>query len=323
VTSTTTTDRAPAPARTRTTARPRRGRRRLGSDTAPRPGMLYVLPAALFFGMFAIVPLVLVVVLSFTSWPGFGDPQFVGLDNWQRLTGDQRVINATRTTLLLTVLGWATQTPVSIAIGVWASGPQRNRAVLSSIFFLPLLLSSAAIALMYHRYLDPNFGLAKDLGPLIGFPDGNILGTRHGALGVLVFVGMWQWIPFHSLLYQAAARVIPQMLYDAARIDGASRWDMFWRITIPQLRHTIVTSSVIMVVGSLITFETVLLLTAGGPGTATQVLPYLMYRSGFFEFQMGYASAVATVLVVLGTTVSLVIVRFSGFAKMRSTLEGL
>jgi xylobiose transport system permease protein len=285
--------------------------------------VLYVLPAALFFGLFAIVPLVLVVVLSFTTWPGFGDPQFAGLDNWRRLVGDQRVINATRITLLLTVLGWATQTPMSIAIGVWAAGPQRNRAVLSSIFFLPLLLSSAAIALMFHRFLDPNFGLARDLGPLIGFPDGNILGTRQGALGVLVFVGMWQWIPFHSLLYQAAARVVPGMLYDAARIDGASRWDMFWRITIPQLRHTIVTSSVIMVVGSLITFETVLLLTAGGPGTATQILPYLMYRSGFFEFQMGYASAVATVLVVLGTTISLVIVRFSGFARMRSTLEGL
>jgi xylobiose transport system permease protein len=285
--------------------------------------VLYVLPAALFFGLFAIVPLVLVVVLSFTTWPGFGDPQFAGLDNWRRLVGDQRVINATRITLLLTVLGWATQTPMSIAIGVWAAGPQRNRAVLSSIFFLPLLLSSAAIALMFHRFLDPNFGLARDLGPLIGFPDGNILGTRQGALGVLVFVGMWQWIPFHSLLYQAAARVVPGMLYDAARIDGASRWDMFWRITIPQLRHTILTSSVIMVVGSLITFETVLLLTAGGPGTATQILPYLMYRSGFFEFQMGYASAVATVLVVLGTTISLVIVRFSGFARMRSTLEGL
>lgn len=314
---------APAPPRVSPAARPRRGRRHPGSDTAPRPGVWYVLPAALFFGLFAVVPLGLVVVLSFTTWPGFGDPQFTGLDNWQRLAGDQRILNATRTTLLLTGLGWATQTPLAIAIGVWAAGPQRNRAVLSSIFFLPLLLSSAAIALMYHRFLDPNFGLARDLGPLIGFPDGNILGTRHGALGVLVFVGMWQWIPFHSLLYQAAARVIPAMLYDAARIDGASRWAMFWRITVPQLRHTIVTSSVIIVVGSLITFETVLLLTAGGPGTATQVLPFLMYRSGFFEFQMGYASAVATVLVVLGTAVSLVIVRFSGFASMRSTLEGL
>lgn len=304
--------------------RVRAGRRRgVGPNTAPRPGVWYVLPAALFFTVFAIVPLVLVVVLSFTTWPGFGDPQFTGMDNWERLVGDQRVINATRTTLLLTVLGWATQTPMAIAIGVWAAGPQRNRAVLSAVFFLPLLLSSAAIALMFHRFLDPNFGLARDLGPLIGFPDGNILGTRHGALGVLVFVGMWQWIPFHSLLYQAAARTIPQMLYDAARIDGAGRWATFWRITLPQLRNTVVTSSVIIVVGSLITFETVLLLTDGGPGTATQILPFLMYQAGFFEFRMGYASAVATVLVLLGTAISLVIVRFSGFAKMRSTLEGL
>lgn len=314
-----------APPQASAPARQRRGRAggRVGSDTAPRPGMLYVLPAAIFFGLFAVVPLGLVVVLSFTSWAGFGDPQFAGLDNWERLAGDRRVWNATRITLLLTVLGWLTQTPMALLIGVWASGPQRNRAILSSIFFLPLLLSSAAIALMFHRFLDPNFGLARDLGPLIGFPDGNILGSRHGALLVLVFVGMWQWVPFHTLLYQAAARNIPTSLYDAATIDGAGRWATFWRITLPQLRHTIVTSSVIMIVGSLITFETVLLLTAGGPGTATQVLPYLMYRSGFFEFEMGYASAIAAVLVLVGTTISMVIVRFSGFAKMRSTLEGM
>lgn len=293
------------------------------SDTAPRPGVLYVLPAALFFGFFALFPLVLVVVLSFTDWSGVGDPRFTGLDNWQRLLADRHVLDATRTTLLLTVLSWATQTPLAILIGVWSAGRQRNRAVLSSIFFLPLLLSAAAIALMFHRLLDPNFGLAADLGPLIGFPDGNVLGTRHGALFMVLFVSGWQWIPFHSLLYQSATRNIPVMLYDAAIVDGAGRWAMFRRITLPQLRNTLVTSSVIMVVGSLVAFETILLLTEGGPGTATQVLPFLMYRSGFTNFEMGYASAIATVLVLVGTGISLVIVRFSGFARMRSTLEGV
>jgi xylobiose transport system permease protein len=216
-----------------------------------------------------------------------------------------------------------TQTPMAIAIGVWAAGTQRNRAVLSAIFFLPLLLSSAAIAVLFHRFLDPNYGMAREIGPLIGFPEGNILGTSHGAFMMIVFVSAWQWVPFHSLLYQAGARNIPKVLYDAATIDGASRSAMFWRITIPQLRHTIVTSSVIMIVGSLVTFETVLLLTGGGPGGATRILPYLMYSAGFESFEMGYAAAIATVLVVVATAISLVIVKFSGFAKMRSTLEGM
>jgi xylobiose transport system permease protein len=98
---------------------------------------------------------------------------------------------------------------------------------------------------------------------------------------------------------------------------------MFRHITLPQLRNTVVTSSTIMIVGSLTYFETVLLLTDGGPGGATRVLPYVMYRTGFSNYELGYASAIATVLVMLGTGLSLLIVRFSGFAKMRSTLEGI
>ncbi|AYY14040.1 sugar ABC transporter permease [Actinobacteria bacterium YIM 96077] len=293
------------------------------SDTLPRPGAAYLLPAVIFFGVFAVVPLALVVVLSFSSWPGFGEIQWTGLDNWERLLGDSRVWESTRITLMLTALGWLTQTPMALLIGVWAAGPQRNRAVLSSIFFLPLLLSSAAIAVLFHRFLDPNYGMARELGPLFGLPDGNIIGSSQGAFITIVFVSGWQWIPFHTLLYQAGARNIPTVLYDAATIDGASRSAMFWRITVPQLRHTIVTSSVIMVVGSLITFETVLLLTGGGPGGATRILPYLMYTAGFESFEMGYAAAIATVLVVVATTMSLIIVKFSGFAKMRSTLEGM
>ncbi|MPZ80035.1 MAG: ABC transporter permease subunit [Actinophytocola sp.] len=276
------------------------------------------MPAGLFFGFFAAFPLVLVVYLSFTEWAGIGNPEIAGFDNWVRLFSDQRILDATQTTLIFTVLGWATQTPMALLIGVWAAGPQRNRAILSSIFFLPLLLSSAAVALMWNRLLDPYYGLAAEMGPFR-----NILGTGSGALAAIVFVVGWQFIPFHTLLYQAAARNIPQVLYDAATVDGANRWDMFWHITLPQLRNTIITSSTIMVVGSLTFFETVLLLTNGGPGTSTYILPFEMYIQGFRSFQFGYASAIATVLVVVATAVSLVIVKFSGFAKMRSTLEGM
>lgn len=300
--------RAPAPARPRVPVR----------AVTSRPSAWYLLPAALFFGFFAAFPLVLVVYLSFTEWAGIGNPEFAGFDNWVRLFSDQRILDATQTTLILTVLGWATQTPIALLIGVWAAGPQRNRAVLSSIFFLPLLLSSAAVALMWNRLLDPYYGLAAELGPFR-----NILGTGSGALAAIVFVVGWQFIPFHTLLYQAAARNIPKVLYDAATVDGAGRWDMFWHLTLPQLRNTIITSSTIMVVGSLTFFETVLLLTNGGPGTSTYILPFEMYIQGFRSFQFGYASAIATVLVVVATAVSLVIVKFSGFAKMRSTLEGL
>lgn len=293
------------------------------SDRGARPGALWVLPATLFFGLFAGLPLVLVAVLSFTSWNGLGTPEFNGLANWSRLMSDSSVLDSLRISAILTVLSWAVQTPLALLLGVWAAGRQRNRTVLSSIFFLPLLMSTAAIAITWLTLLDPNFGLAAKFGRYLGFPDGNIIGSPRGALACVVVVVAWQFVPFHTLLYQAATRQIPQSLYDAATVDGAGRVRQFRHITLPQLRNTIVTSSVLMLVGSLTYFETVLILTAGGPGSATNILPQHMYMTAFRDYAMGYASVIALALVALGTALSLLIVRFSGFAKMRSTLEGM
>jgi xylobiose transport system permease protein len=211
-------------------------------------------------------------------------------------------------------VSWAVQTPVALLLGVWAAGRQRNRAVLSGVFFLPLLLSSAAVALLWRTLLDPNFGLPLGL---------NVFGSQSTAFAAVVFVASWQFIPFHALLYQAGARNIPRSLYEAATIDGAGTVRQFFHLTLPQLRHTATTSSVLMVVGSLTFFETVLILTRGGPGTDTTIVPYLMYRTGFVGFEMGYASAIAVTLVVVATAASSVLVRVSGFGTMRSTLEGL
>jgi xylobiose transport system permease protein len=303
-----------------------RGRRpttAAGARRESRPGVVWIIPAALFFGVFAGVPLVLTAVLSFTTWNGLGAPAFNGLDNWSRMLSDSAVWESMRISLVFMVLCWLVQTPLALLIGVWAAGRELNRAVLSSIFFLPLLMSTAAIAISWRVLLDPNFGLAAKIGPYIGFPDGNIVGDQHGALAAVVVVIAWQFVPFHTLLYQGAARQIPQVLYDAALIDGARRFRQFWHITLPHLRNTIITSSVLMLVGSLTYFETVLIVTNGGPGTATMVLPQRMYISAFQSFQMGYASVIALVLAVLGTALSMLIVRFSGFGKMRSTLEGI
>jgi xylobiose transport system permease protein len=301
----------------------RRGAGRRGDDRAARPGVLWVLPAAVYFGLFAGLPLILVALLSFTSWNGLGTPAFNGLANWRRVLSDADAWSSLRLSIVLMVLCWAVQTPLSLLLGVWAAGRQVGRAVLSSIFFLPLLLSTAALAVAWKLLLDPNFGLAASLGPYLGFPDGNFLGSRSGAMACIVLVLSWQFVPFHTLLYQAAARQVPRVLYDAAVVDGATRVRQFWHITLPQLRNTVITSSVLMLVGSLTYFETVLILTNGGPGTATTVLPMRMYIDAFRNNEMGYASVIALALVALGTALSLLIVRFSGFARMRSTREGI
>ncbi|MDV9174340.1 sugar ABC transporter permease [Streptomyces sp. W16] len=288
-------------------------------DTAPRPyggaapHALLAVPGVLFFVFFAVAPMVLAVYLSFTTWNGLGDPKPVGLANWQKLLHDDRLTQSLTVTVLLTVTSWVFQTVVSLLLGVWAAGRQRNRAVLSAIFFVPFLLSSTAIALLFYALLDPNFGVIHQ----------DTLGSTSGAFLAIVFVGGWQFIPFHTLIYQGGARQIPEVLYQAAAIDGAGRYRQFFSITLPQLRNTATTSSVLMIVGSLTYFETVLILTQGGPGTDTAILPYLMYEAGFKSYDFGYASAIATFLVVTATVLSLVLVRLTGFGAMRSTREGM
>ncbi|MFF9620749.1 carbohydrate ABC transporter permease [Streptomyces griseosporeus] len=286
-----------------------------------RPGFAWAVPATLFFALFAIAPLVMVAVLSFMSWNGLGPPEFVGLDNWNRVFDDPVMIQSIWLTLLLTVLGVALQTPLSILLGVWAAGEQRNRAVLSAIYFVPLLLSSTAVSVLWRALLDPNFGVPSQATWLFG--DGNLFGKQSTAIGVLAFVSTWQFTPLHTLIYQGAARAIPQVLYQAAEIDGAGRFRQFFHITLPQLRNSIITSAILMVVGGLTTFETVLILTQGGPGTDTTISAYYMYQKAFKSFDFGAGAAIALVLVVAATIISLVVVRLSGYDKMRGTMEGM
>ncbi|MFJ8693851.1 carbohydrate ABC transporter permease [Streptomyces roseolilacinus] len=286
-----------------------------------RPGFAWAAPAAVFFGLFAVVPLLMVVVLSFSRWNGLGSPEFAGLDNWRKLLDDPVMIESLWLSLLLTVLGIVVQTPVSILLGVWAAGHQRNRAVLSAIYFVPLLLSITAVSVLWRAVLDPNFGVPSQAPWLFG--DGNLLGVQSGALGVLVFVSTWQFTPLHTLIYQGAARAVPQVLYQAAQIDGAGTVRQFFHITLPQLRNSIVTSMILMVVGGLTTFDTVLILTQGGPGTDTTISAYYMYQKAFKSFDFGAGAAVALLLVAVAGLVSLVMVRLTGYDKMRSTMEGV
>ncbi|QBR05090.1 sugar ABC transporter permease [Streptomyces sp. S501] len=299
----------------------RRGAGKAAVGDVGRPPVAWAVPGILFFAVFAIVPLAIAVYLSFCTWDGLDSPTLTGLDNWTRLFKDSEFGQAAWLSLLLTTISWLFQTPVALLLGVWAAGRQRGRAFLSAIFFIPLLLSTTAIAMLFHALLDPNFGVVRTIGPWLGI-DPNVMGSSTGALLVVAFVGGWQFMPFHTLIYQGAP-ADPEVLYQAASIDGAGLVRQFLHITLPQLRHTMTTSSVLMIVGSLTYFDTVLIMTKGGPGTDTTILPYLMYRTGFQTYDLGYAAAVATALVVVATSISLLMVRLSGFGSMRSTREGM
>jgi raffinose/stachyose/melibiose transport system permease protein len=277
------------------------------------------LPAFLFFVAFGVIPLLGVLALSFTTWDGIGSIKPSGLTSWRATLTDPGLPHALWVTFLIMALSWVFQTPLSILLGVFIAAKHRYRGVLAVLYFIPLLLSSAAVSITFKALLDPNFGVGSGLG--IAALNQDWLGDSKLAVATLVFVVSWQFIPFHSLIYQGGIRQIPASMYEAAQIDGAGRVRTFFSITLPQLKYTIITSSTLMVVGSLTFFDLIYVLTAGGPGDATRALALDMYQTGFLADLMGPASAIAVILVLVGLGLALALRRLGGRAD-QSQAEG-
>lgn len=297
-----------------------------GNSTTARgyragPSVWWTLPALAFFVVFALVPLVGVGVLSLMKWDGLSAPRWTGLRNWTHILSDPVTGKAAVLSVKIIVLSWLVQTPLSLLLGIFTAGRQRYRNVLAVLYFVPLLFSSAAVAIAFKAILDPNFGISRAVG--WSFLSRDWLGDPELVLATVVFVIAWQFVPFHTLLYQAGVRQIPAVLYEAATIDGAGPLQQFRWITLPQLRYTVITSSTLMVVGSLTYFDVVFVLTGGGPGYSTRLLPLDMYLTGFTANDMGGASVLAAILVVTGLLLALGFTRLSGFNRMQSQQEGI
>jgi raffinose/stachyose/melibiose transport system permease protein len=286
--------------------------------------MFWTVPALVFYVAFAIIPLFIAVYLSFTRWNGLSPAVWIGLGNWIALLSDAVTGNSLLLTIEVMVISWVVQTPLSILLGVFMAGKQRYRAVLSVLYFLPLLFSAVAIALTWQTMLDPNFGVLDVLLDSMGLHAlARVwLGDPHLAFYVVMVIISWEFIPFHALLYLGGARQIPKELYEAANIDGSGRVQNFFRITLPQLKYTVITSTTLIFTGSLTYFDLFWVTTQGGPGYATRVLPLQMYITAFQNEQVGYGSMIAVVLAAFGILLSFILLRFTGFSKMSSQLEG-
>jgi raffinose/stachyose/melibiose transport system permease protein len=277
-------------------------------------------PAALMFVAFGVIPLLGVLGLSFTTWNNLGPITPSGLTSWKAALRDPELLHSLWITFEIMILSWAVQTPISILIGVFIAAHKRYRGFLAVLYFLPLLLSSAAISITYKAILDPNFGIGAGLS--LSWLQQDWLGSSKLAVGVLIFVVSWQYIPFHSLIYQGAVRQIPTSMYEASMIDGAGRVRQFFSITLPQIKYTVITSSTLMVVGSLTFFDLIWVLTGGGPGNSTRALAVQMYKQGFQANLMGPASCIAVILVLVGVVLAQLLRRLGGRGD-ESQLEGV
>jgi raffinose/stachyose/melibiose transport system permease protein len=282
-------------------------------------------PTLILYAVFIVVPVLVAMFISLTRWNIVGSLQWAGLSNWSHFLTDPVAHHSLLVTLELAGLSWAIQTPLAMALGIFVAGTQRYRAFYSAVYLLPLLMSTAGLALMWQGVLEPTFGGLASLGNSLHmkFLDQNWLGSTSLTFYVIVAIITWQFVPFHMLIYQAGRRAIPAELYDAAKIDGATVRQAFRHVTLPQLRYTIVTSSTLIIVGSLTYFDIIYILTLGGPGDTTRVLAMDMYNVGFMQTTFGYASVLAVILGLIGILVAVALVRLTGFGTMQSTQEGI
>lgn len=281
------------------------GTRRLGLV------LLFTAPALVLYTIYVLYPVGVSIWYSLLDWNGLAAGKFVGLSNWRRLFQDESVLSSLRNTLIILVASFAVEMPVGLALAVLVQRMGRLGTVLSSIYILPLLMSSVAVGITWSFLYNPQYGPLYYIYNDFGRQAPGLLGSPTLAIWSVTAVVLWQFIPLYMLLFNAGLVAIPQELYEAASIDGAGAWSRFRSITIPLLRRTFITASVLVLTGSLVYFDLIFVMTGGGPGNASYTLAMYIYRSAFQDQEVGYGSAVAVLLFVISFIVSGLIVRFS------------
>jgi ABC-type sugar transport system permease subunit len=275
------------------------------SRVAPHlTGWLFALPFVLVFLVFLAVPILASFVLSFTSFgianlQDWFSAEFVGIDNYTKLFDDEKFLKAARNTGVFVLFG----VPLTIAAGLIAA-VGLNQAIGRMVaffrvgYYLPVVTSIVAIAVVWRYLLAPDAGLVNLALEAVGLEGRNWLGERSTALGSIIALGVWRNLGFDMVVFLAALQGINPALYEAARVDGARSWQIFRRITVPLLRPTILFLTILTTAGYLQLFEEPFVMTGGGPLDSTLSVSMYVYQQGFTFLNLGYASAIAYALFV-------------------------
>ncbi|QBI20612.1 sugar ABC transporter permease [Egibacter rhizosphaerae] len=271
--------------------------------------IMFLAPAALVYVVFVVWPILNSFYFSTLEWDGISEPVFVGLQNFREIIGDSVAWLSLRNNIVVVLASLAFQLPIGLALALLLISPIRGTRVLRTVFFLPLLMSTVAIGILWSTMYNPTFGVVNRALEAVGL--GALtqpwLGQPSTALPALIVVICWQFIPFYMILYRAGLTAIPEEVNEAAAVDGAKPWSRIRYVTLPLLKGTTRTAVLLAVIGSLKYFDLIYIMTGGGPGRATEVLATYMYGQAFTRGNMGYGSAIAVVLFVLAMVATLLV----------------
>ncbi len=261
---------------------------------------IFPLPALLAIAILIVAPVVTNFVLSLYDFFVGGRAVFVGVENYTRALTDPRVWNGLKNTFYFTFTAVPLQLLLGIGIAVLFNRDFPGKGLARTVILLPMVATPVAIALIWALMFNPSLGVLNYFLESVGLERSLWVAQSSLAIPSLVLVDTWQWSPMIALILLAAMQSVPSEHYEAARIDGASGWQSFWHITLPGIRSAIVVALILRTVDALKTFDIIYVITEGGPGTASETLNVLAFKTGFQFFHAGYA---ATLLILLMFTV--------------------
>ncbi|MAC77424.1 MAG: ABC transporter permease [Rhodobacteraceae bacterium] len=299
-----------------------RGRRADPQRRAERQSTALLLtPALLFLGLMSVWPFAYLLYASFTSYQ-LAVPipiEWVGLGNFIKLMQTARFWSSLSITLVFALISVPLQLGLGLALAVLINGASRGREIYASLFLIPMMLAPVVVGFSWNLFLNPIYGPLNSALRGMGFQPPAWAQSPDWALPTLVLVDIWQWTPLVMVILLAGLRSIPRRVFEAARTDGSTTGQTFRHIVLPMLAPYLTVAFVLRFIDSFKVFDTIYILTRGGPGTSTQNLAYYTYDMGFSRFEFGTAGALSIIqliLLVVGTTVIL------GLAKRRQGQEG-
>jgi raffinose/stachyose/melibiose transport system permease protein len=265
-----------------------------------RTCLLFLPPALLLFTLFVTWPVVEAAYYSFFNWNGYGAPsKWVGMDNFIRVWNDPIFFHSLFNNLLIIVVSACIQVPLALALALMISDKSRSSVVFRAIFFLPYILGEIVAGLIWRYMYDGNYGVVAVVYRWFGQEAPQVLATQGWATAALLLVVIWKYFGFHMALFVAGRQGIGDDVLEAAKIDGASRWQSTWSIVLPLMRPVAVLSLFFSILGSLQAFAIIIALTDGGPSNSTNSAVSYLYNFGIKRMRVGFGSAIGVSLFVI------------------------
>lgn len=265
--------------------------------------VLFLPPALLLFTLFVVLPVGEAAWYSGFNWNGFGTPtRWIGLDNYRFVFENKAFLTAFRNNLLIIVVSLLIQLPLALTLAIMLAEKFRGAVALRMVFFLPYILAEIATGLIFSFVYDGDYGLLAAIYRMFDAEAPHLLASSKTAFPAILVVIVWKYFGFHMMLYIAALQGMDRNLVEAARIDGASRWQSLRYVIIPSLYPTIRLSVFFAIVGSLQLFDLVMPLTRGGPADSSHTMVSFLYNFGVTRMRVGFGSAVGVILFLICVT---------------------